>query len=344
MRLAFIGFRHGHVMGLYRGAMEHPRVEVVAACEEDPQAAAALRAGGAVKLTHERMEDVLRDVDCDAIAIGDYFARRGEIAIRALEAGKHVIADKPICTKLDELNEIERLAGAKKKRVGCLLDLRDTAVFRTMRRLICEGSVGEVHTVLFTAQHPLNLAARPAWYFEPGKHGGTINDIAVHAIDLIPWLTGRSLVEVIAARAWNARLPQHPHFQDAAQVMLRLDNNGSAFGDVSYLSPDDLAYSAPQYWRLTCHGGDGVIEAAYNSTSVILAGRGDKAPRTIALDAGAPNGCLEAFMNEIAGKVEPGALTTAGVIRASRHSLLAQQAADQAKASVALWASRPSSL
>jgi predicted dehydrogenase len=328
MRLAFIGFRHGHIMGLYKGALSHPGVKVVAACEEDPQAAAALRAGGAVQLTHERMDDVLRDVECDAIAVGDYFARRGAIIIRALEAGKHVIADKPICTRLEELEQIERLAATQKRCLGCLLDLRDTAVFRTMRRLIREGSIGEVHTVLFTAQHPLMLGTRPAWYFEPGKHGGTINDIAVHGIDLIPWLTGRSIVEVTTARVWNARVPQHPQFQDAAQVMLRLDNNGSAFGDVSYLSPDDLGYTAPQYWRVTCHGGEGMIEAAYNSTSVSLAGRGDKTPRAIPLDPAAPNGCLEAFMKEIEGKAEPGALTTADVIRASRQSLLAQQAAD----------------
>jgi predicted dehydrogenase len=328
MRLAFIGFRHGHVMGLYRGAVAHQGVDVVAACEEDPQAAESLRAGGVVKLTHQRMDDVLRDVDCDAIAIGDYFARRGEIAIRALEAGKHVIADKPICTRLDELDKIGHLAAGKGRAVGCLLDLRDTAVFRTMRRIIREGSLGEVQTVLFTAQHPLMLGTRPAWYFEPGKHGGTINDIAIHATDLIPWLTGREIVNVVAARAWNARLSQHPQFQDAAQVMLRLDNNGSAFGDASYLSPDDLGYAAPQYWRVTCHGSDGVVEAAYNSKSVSFGGRGDKTVREIPLDPGKPDGCLEAFMNEIAGRIEPGALTTADVLRASRVALLAQQAAD----------------
>ncbi len=328
MRLAFIGFRHGHVMGLYKGAIAHPRVKVAAACEEDPQAAAAVRAAGVVRLTHERMEDVLANVPCDAIAVGDYFARRGEVVIRALEAGKHVIADKPICTRLDELEQIERLARDKKRAVGCLLDLRDTAVFRTMRRLIGEGAIGEVHTVLFTAQHPLMLGTRPGWYFEPGKHGGTVNDIAVHALDLIPWMTGRQIAGVLAARAWNARLPQHPHFQDAAQLMLRLDNDGGATGDVSYLSPDDLGYAAPQYWRVTCHGAGGVVEAAYNSTRVSLAGRGNKSPREVPLDAASPDGCLNAFLNERAGVIESGALTTTDVIRASRWALTAQAAAE----------------
>ena len=54
-----------------------------------------------MKLTHDDYRRMLREVECDAVAVGDYFARRGEIVIAALEAGKHVIADKPICTKLE---------------------------------------------------------------------------------------------------------------------------------------------------------------------------------------------------------------------------------------------------
>src|SRR5581483_4595745 len=132
------------------------------------------------------------------------------------------------------------------------------------------------HTIHVTAQHPLLLDKRPAWYFEPGKHGGTINDIAIHATDLIPWLTGRKLVEVVAARAWNARLPQFPHFQDAAQFMLKLDNSGGVMADVSYLAPDGINYKAPQYWRVTCHGSDGLIEAKYMSPTIQLARRADQ--------------------------------------------------------------------
>src|SRR5436305_1327553 len=110
LRLAFFGFRHGHVMGLYKAAREHPRVEVVAAVEEHAETAAALRSAGSVQLTHESYAAVMRDVPCDAIAVGDYFGRRGSLIIDALRAGKHVIADKPICTSLDELATIAELS------------------------------------------------------------------------------------------------------------------------------------------------------------------------------------------------------------------------------------------
>jgi predicted dehydrogenase len=323
-----MGFRHGHIMGLYNSASTHPRVKVVAACEEDPETVQAIRSAGKVKLTHDNYEKMLAEVECDAIAVGDYFAKRGPVIIRALESGKHVIADKPICTSLDDLSRIEHLSREKKRVVGCLLDLRESGAFRAMRRIIGDGAIGEVQTVLVTAQHPLNYANRPKWYFEEGKHGGTINDIAVHAIDLIPWMTGRKLTEVTAARAWNVRLREHPKFQDAAQFYLRLDNNGSVFGDVSYLSPDGLAYSAPQYWRVTVHGASGMIEAKLGSKMLSLAQPADKSPREIPADADQHNGCLDAFLNEVDGKPTDGELTTADVIRASRHSLLAQQSAD----------------
>jgi predicted dehydrogenase len=321
MNIAFIGFRHGHIMGLYHAALKHPGVKVVAAVEEDPTAAAALKEK--VALTHTRMTDALPL--CDAVAVGDYFSKRGSIIIAALQAGKHVISDKPICTASSELAQIEQLAASKKLVVSALFDLRDSGAFRTARRLIREGTIGEVHTVNFTAQHPLLRATRPAWYFEPGKQGGTLNDIACHATDLIPWMTGRQIQSVVAARAWNARLKEFPQFQDAAQFMLKLDNSGGVLGDVSYLAPDACGYSAPQYWRVTCHGSSGVIEAHYGAREILLAISTDKSVRTIPADPDIPDGRLTSFLNNVAG--EEYDLTTADVIRASRMALKIQESA-----------------
>ncbi len=68
---------------------------------------------------------------------------------------------------------------------------------------------------------------------EEGKHGGTINDIAVHALDLIPWITGHKFKRIVAARCWNALAKRCPHFKDAAQLMLEMDNGAGVMGDVS---------------------------------------------------------------------------------------------------------------
>lgn len=336
MKLAFIGFRHGHAIGLYHDAKVHPKVQIVAACEEDAATAEALRKEGKITLTHDNYSKMLETVECDAVGVGDYFAKRGRIIIDALSRGKHVIADKPICTKLQELEQIARLSKEKRLRVGCLLDLRGSGAVLTVRRLIRENAIGEVHTVTFLAQHPLLYATRPKWYWEPGAHGGTINDIGIHAIDIIPWITGRKITEVTAARAWNARLPQHPHFQDAAQIMLKLDNGGGVLGDVSYTAPDSSGYSIPQYWRMTFHGSAGLLECSTDKFPVVLSRSTDKAMQTINPDPAIPNAALDSFLREVAGELGELTPSTADVLEASRLTLLIQEAADQHKTGVKL--------
>ena len=112
LRLAFAGFRHGHILEAYELARRHGDVEIVAACEEHAPTAEQLAAAGRVRRTHGSYDEMLAQADFDALAVGDYYGRRGEILIRALAAGKHVISDKPICTRLGELDRIAELSTA----------------------------------------------------------------------------------------------------------------------------------------------------------------------------------------------------------------------------------------
>jgi len=336
LRLAFMGFRHGHVVQFHKLVEPRKDVQIVGACEEHAETAEAVRKAGVVKLTHNNFDELMKGTDCDAVAIGDYFARRGSLIIRALQAGKHVIVDKPICTDLAELAEIEKLAKEKNRCVGCLFDLRDSGVYIAMRRIIREGMIGEVLTVNFTAEHPLLPGSRPAWYFEPGKHGGTITDIGIHAMDLIPWVTGRQVTECVAARVWNANLPAHPDFQDGAQMMLKMDNNGGILGDCSYVGPNGCGYQVPQYWRLIIHGTEGVIEGRAGGNSLSLTTHKDKEPRTLPADPHTENIVLDDFLNEISGKHDAQRVNTAGVIDAHRRVIKIQQAAEQKKTHVSL--------
>jgi predicted dehydrogenase len=205
-----------------------------------------------------------------------------------------------------------------------------------MRRLIHEGAIGEVQTVNFTAQHPLLYGKRAAWYFEDGKQGGTINDIAIHAIDLIPWLTGRQITHTLAAHVWPARRDLDPRFQSGGQLMLKLDNDGGVLGDVSYLSPDALGYAAEQYWRVTCHGTAGFVEGRYGGNTVTLAGKGDATPRQIPADPERKHGVIDDFLAELAGHPAPEGLTTRDVLTASRRTLLTQDLADRGLAGTKL--------
>jgi predicted dehydrogenase len=263
------------------------------------------------------------------VAVGDYYGRRGRILIDALRRGKHVLSDKPLCTSLAELDQIETLAHGQGLLVGCQLDMRDGPVTVEARRRILGGEIGEVHAISVGGQHPLLFGTRPGWYFEPGKHGGTINDIGIHALDALPWMTGLRFQEITFARAWNARLPQAPQFQDGAQFALTMSNGAGVLADVSYLGPDANGYRIPQYWRMTFWGSEGLLETDFSAGQVTLHRQRDPAPQVVQATQGVPGGYLDSFLRELRGETSGLHLSSAEVLAASRLALRVQEAADQ---------------
>jgi len=328
LSFAIAGFRHAHIWDLVERIQTHPNLELVAVCEEDAATREQVAARGICDTVFASLEEMLDKIQCDIVGVGDSFGKRGAIILEALRRGKHVLSDKPICTSLAELEQIEKLATDSNLRVGCMLDLRDNGNFRALRQIVRAGEIGEIHAISFGGQHPLLHRVRPDWYFEIGKHGGTLNDIAIHAFDFIPWLTGHEFSTVKCARTWNADLPSVPHFRNAAQAMLTLDNGCGVLGDVSYFSPDSHGYALPLYWRTTLWGSRGVAETSFNAAGVTLYRNGETQARSIPALEAAPGGYLHHFLAELCGETLDDHLTTREVLRASRVALVAQHAAD----------------
>ena len=110
VRFAFVGFRHPHIFDMYQRCRAHENVEIVACCEAHAATRDQLRGGDEVDVTYQDHERLLEEADCDVIAVGDAYGRRAGIILAALQAGKHVISDKPLCISLEELDQIQRLA------------------------------------------------------------------------------------------------------------------------------------------------------------------------------------------------------------------------------------------
>lgn len=324
-RIAIAGFRHAHIFDLYERVKKHPRFALAATCEED--VANSLLPARKIRPDFTSFDEMLAKVPCDAVALGGCYGDRGALALKVLRAGRHVIADKPLCTSLDELEAIEKAVWDTGRKVGLMLDMRDQANLRTLRDIIEAGEIGTVQTISAAGQHPLLHGTRPDWYFEPGKHGGTINDIAVHIADFAPWLAGSAIDAVVAARAWNAKASFASHFKDCAQFMFRLSSGAGVIGDVSYLAPDGCGYTTPDYWRITVHGTKGTASTSWNSQGVSVATDHDREPRIVAAAAGRPGGYLEDFLAELDGTQKPDSVHTAAVLSASRWALETQAAA-----------------
>lgn len=327
MNIAFAGLRHEHILLLAKMAQAHPALCVTGYWEADESARAAAAPFFSAP-AYESYEALLQDEHVEIVAIGDYYGIRGQRVIQALKAGKHVMCDKPVCTSLKELDEIERLCAQRGLKLGCMLDLRYDPALRKLAELVRDGELGEIRTAAFTGQHPLNWGVRPMWYFEAGKHGGTFNDIAIHGLDALHLLTGFPYVSTRYARQWNAFASQAPHFCDCAQLVGELANGAAVMADVSYSAPAPSAFSLPSYWRFTLWGSKGFAECRLGENAVTLARSGDPAPTV--LPAGPVDGdYLTDLLREIAGETVP--FDTAGVLASARAALTLQQFADHQK-------------
>jgi len=322
-RIAIAGFRHGHILSLLRHAQAHPQLIVTGLCEEDFQA--SLMQANSLEPDFTSFEVMLKQADCDIVGLGDAYGKRGDQAIKALEAGKHVIADKPLCTSLDQLDTIRALASEKQLSVGLMLDLREGGNFIAMKEMIHTGRIGEVQTITITGQHPLKHGTRPGWYFEKEMHGGTFNDIGIHGIDLVQWLSGLKIYEILAARTWNAKAHFAPHFNDCAQCMLRLENGAGVLGDFSYLAPDQCGSEFGNYWRTSVHGTQGCVETFSGARQVIVADDTSPSPELITPADKVSGGYLEDFLLEIDGASVEGGLTTASCLETARIALELEQ-------------------
>lgn len=321
VNLAIAGFRHGHIYSLFELASQSCDVTIVGGWEEyEPDKESAEKRG--VVFTYDTYEDLLADPNVDAVAIGNYYSARGNMVIAALQAGKHVIVDKPICISLEELQQIKSLQKESKLQVFAMLDLRFHPAVQAAKELIERGEIGDVNNVYFGGQHPLMLGSRASWYFEEGKHGGTINDIAVHGVDLIRYLTGFGVAEVNGARTWNRFAKGIPHFKDSAMFLATLENGAGVIADVSYAIPDSIGFAFPMYWEFKFWGTKGMINFSYQSETVKLYQNGNT--DVVEYTGKAPEeNYMDCFVCAVRGE-DPVHLSTEESLRSSEETLKIQ--------------------
>ena len=322
MRIAFAGFRHGHIVSLYQKAQENPDVDILGCHEEDDATRQATINDLNANFCYNDYASLVNDPAVEVVAIGDYYAKRGQMVIEALKHGKHVICDKPLCTELSELDEIERLSKEKNLQVCCMLDLRYMEQASKAKELIESGAIGEVKIATFTGQHGLSFDSRPRWYFEDGKHGGTINDIAIHGVDLVRFITGKNLTKINCAKTWNAYAVKAPNFKDCGQFMVEMDGM-AVTADVSYSAPRFNGI-LPTYWDFYFWGTEGMIHfnMAENKTCLYKDG---------ACEVFECSGMGSKFLDDLQKEIQgiKTIVSTEDILQSQRQVLLIQKAAEQ---------------
>ncbi|HCU37253.1 MAG TPA: hypothetical protein DGT21_17975 [Armatimonadetes bacterium] len=321
VRMAFAGFRHGHVTSLYKEAQGLPYVQITGAVEDDDSVRGDIMGAAGIEQTHESIDALIDEGNFDLLCICDYYTKRGGIAIKALEAGKHLITDKPLCTTIEQMQQIKQLADDGGLAVHIAYTMRYGAGYQSMARIVQDGGIGRLCTAIVLGQHPLAYGSRPNWYFEEGKHGGTINDLFGHGTDMIGWASGLSFEKVIAAEAWNARADWAPFFQDSAQIVYQMSNGAKLMGDCSYLTPEGS--HAP--WRFFLWGTDGYVHLCGEELVWEKPGQGEMPVEV------AKHYSVDGPVEDIAGHLENGTDRLLGqdeCLRAAMAALAGQKAAD----------------
>lgn len=326
-KVAVCGIRHGHICSIINQIKKHPEMRVVAVAEENVAEGKKILGNIELEITHNNIDELLRDVDFDILAVGDIYAKRGQEIIKALSAGKHIVSDKPLCTRIEELNQIAEISEQKNLSVIVALDLRFYPTIQTAARLIGAGEIGEVSNIAVFGLHPLLYrSGRPDWYFQEGLHGGTINDLMIHGVDALNIITGYPVTEVVAARAWNFEVPQVPFFQDVAQGLLRLANGAGVIFDVSYKAVP--GHSTPWTFYFWGTGGEMILDLS--APDIVVIRQPGKMEKRVPAE-GKFGDCIQALMSEIKAEKGKKVLTTRECLSSTRQTLLIQMAADLQK-------------
>lgn len=315
VRLAVIGAAHSHVRYALDEVPLRPDLTLVAVA--DPDNATATRYAGEFGVPayddHRRLLDDLRP---DVVMIAGIYADRAEAIVDALHAGAHVLADKPLCTTLDELGAIEAAQRETGRVVSLLLEKRNYPETLAARALLADGSLGELVQVASTGPHKLNRPTRPDWFLTRKGYGGILGDLAVHDIDLVLLLSG-------ATEGTVAGLADQtdPEFALHGALLLRA-GTVTATVEVNWLTPAASPYHGDYRMRLT--GTEGTAELFW-AQKKLLAATTDRPPWQVELPPGG-RPAAEALDALAAGR-EPETSTAAG-FAATRVALLAQESAD----------------
>jgi predicted dehydrogenase len=202
---AFMGKAHSHAWRTAPSFFElplAPRLRALAGRDGDAARAVAEKFGWEHVETDWRALVARDDVDVvDVCTPGDTHA---EIAVAALEAGKHVLCEKPLANSVAEAEAMAVAAKAARARgvrsmVG--FTYRRVPAIKLARSLVADGKLGEVRHVraqylqdwLIDPQAPLS------WRLDKTRAGsGALGDIGAHIIDLTQYITGERIVGVSA--------------------------------------------------------------------------------------------------------------------------------------------------
>jgi len=166
----------------------HPNAELLAVCDVVKERAQRTAMIYGIPYVYDDYRELLKRDDVDAVCIALPTNLHAEVAIAALNSGKHVLCEKPPARNAREAQRMAEASERNSRLLMYALQWRYRADTKLAREMIANGELGEVYCG--RAVYLRRRGAPLGWFASKDAGGGALLDVGVHLIDLAWWLMG----------------------------------------------------------------------------------------------------------------------------------------------------------
>lgn len=244
----------GHQIGI-KDYENETRIAAVCAVSDGFKNALIENGKGDFKV-YETLEDMLLDEEIDLVSLcSPQRSEQERDAIKCLNAGKHVYAEKPAAFSEEGIERILDAARAAGKEFHEMADSVYTEPYWSVRKTVRSGKVGEVVQVYVQKSYPLNANTRPQ---NEEKDGGLVRQAGIHAIRFLEHITGLWVKDVKVTQTHLGNINPEEGLFTASSWMMSLSNGGVASACINYLNPKGFGRWGNESVRI--FGTEGMIE------------------------------------------------------------------------------------
>jgi predicted dehydrogenase len=202
IRVGVIGLGMGrHHIAAYQS---HPQARVVAIADLDEDRLRQIGDQYDVAARYASAEEMLAQEALDVVSVATPNATHEPLTIAALEAGCHVLCEKPMAMNADEARAMLAAAGKAGKRLMINFSYRFTEQSQALKDRVDAGELGEIYFARTVWHRRRGLPKFGGWFGQKAlSGGGPLIDLGVHRLDLALWLMGYPQPEWVMARTYN---------------------------------------------------------------------------------------------------------------------------------------------
>ncbi|HNQ89103.1 MAG TPA: Gfo/Idh/MocA family oxidoreductase [Verrucomicrobiota bacterium] len=211
VRIGLLGAARIAPPALIRPAQKLPGVQVLAVAARDPARARAFAQRHGIPRVHDTYQGLIQDPDLDAVYIPLPNSLHAEWSTRALEAGKHVLCEKPLASNADEARRMAAVAARTGRTLAEAFHYRYHPLASRLKAIVDSGELGTIRHLEAHFCVPVIFPGNIRYRYDLG--GGATMDLGCYTINLLRYLSGAEPA-VVRARA-RLSSPQVDRFMDA---------------------------------------------------------------------------------------------------------------------------------